>query len=64
MIDAIHDKRSGKSIRGQLAPSWAPRTSRARRGLGSEIGSNFNGAGTTVYTNLRAYWEFDSDRRL
>jgi hypothetical protein len=34
------------------------------RGVGPQIGYNFNVNGTTIYTNLRAYWEFDSYRRL
>jgi hypothetical protein len=34
------------------------------RGIGPQIGYNFNVNGTQVYTNLRAYWEFDSYRRL
>jgi len=34
------------------------------RGVGPQIGYNFNANGTTIYTNLRAYWEFDSYRRL
>jgi hypothetical protein len=34
------------------------------RGFGPQIGYNFNINGTQVYTNLRAYWEFDSYRRL
>ncbi len=34
------------------------------RGIGPQIGYNFNMGGTTIYTNLRAYWEFDSYRRL
>ena len=34
------------------------------RGVGPQIGYNFNVNGTQVYTNLRAYWEFDSYRRL
>jgi hypothetical protein len=34
------------------------------RGVGPQIGYNFSVAGTTIYTNLRAYWEFDSYRRL
>jgi len=34
------------------------------RGIGPQIGYNFQVNGTTVYTNLRAYWEFDSYRRL
>jgi hypothetical protein len=34
------------------------------RGIGPQIGYNFEVNGTTVYTNLRAYWEFDSYRRL
>jgi hypothetical protein len=37
--------------------------SRTRR-VGPQIGYNFSVGGTTVYTNLRAYWEFDSYRRL
>jgi hypothetical protein len=32
------------------------------RGVGPQIGYNFSVAG--IYTNLRAYWEFDSYRRL
>jgi hypothetical protein len=34
------------------------------RGVGPQIGYNFNVNGTAIYTNLRAYWEFDSFRRL
>jgi hypothetical protein len=34
------------------------------RGVGPQIGNNFNFNGTTVYANLRAYWEFDSYCRL
>ena len=34
------------------------------RGIGPQIGYNFTVAGQQVYTNLRAYWEFDSYRRL
>jgi hypothetical protein len=34
------------------------------RGIGPQFGYNFEVNGTTVYTNLRAYWEFDSYRRL
>jgi hypothetical protein len=34
------------------------------RGIGPQIGYNFDVNGTTVYTNVRAYWEFDSYRRL
>ena len=34
------------------------------RGVGPQIGYNFNVVGTTIYTNVRAYWEFDSYRRL
>jgi hypothetical protein len=34
------------------------------RGIGPQLGYNFQLNGTTVYTNLRAYWEFDSYRRL
>jgi hypothetical protein len=34
------------------------------RGIGPQIGYNFSVGGTTIYTNLRAYWEFDSYRRL
>jgi hypothetical protein len=33
------------------------------RGIGPQIGYNFNVNGTAIYTNLRAYWEFDSYRR-
>ena len=33
-------------------------------GIGPQIGYNFEVAGTTIYTNIRAYWEFDSYRRL
>jgi hypothetical protein len=36
------------------------RTSPVRAG----IGYNFNVNGTAIYANLRAYWEFDSYRRL
>ena len=48
--------------RGQRAV-LGPNESRTR-GLGAQIGYNFNLNGTTIYTNLRAYWEFDSYRRL
>jgi hypothetical protein len=34
------------------------------RGIGPQIGYNFQVNGSTIYTNLRAYWEFDSYRRL
>jgi hypothetical protein len=34
------------------------------RGIGPQIGYNFSVGGTTIYTNFRAYWEFDSYRRL
>jgi hypothetical protein len=34
------------------------------RGIGPQIGYNFNVNGTQVYTNIRACWEFDSYRRL
>jgi hypothetical protein len=34
------------------------------RGVGPQVGYNFNVNGTTISTNLRAYWEFDSYRRL
>jgi hypothetical protein len=34
------------------------------RGVGPQIGYNFNVNGTQVYANLRAYWEFDSYRKL
>jgi hypothetical protein len=34
------------------------------RGVGPQIGYNFNVGGTQIYTNIRAYWEFDSYRRL
>ena len=34
------------------------------RGIGPQIGYNFTVAGQQVYTNLRAYWEFNSYRRL
>jgi hypothetical protein len=34
------------------------------RGIGPQIGYNFNVNGTAIYTNLRAYWEFDAYRRL
>jgi hypothetical protein len=34
------------------------------RGVGPQIGFNFNVVGTTIYTNVRAYSEFDSYRRL
>ena len=34
------------------------------RGIGPQIGYNFNVNGTQVYTNIRAYWEFNSYRRL
>ena len=30
----------------------------------AQIGYNFSAGGTSVYTNLGAYWEFDSYRRL
>jgi hypothetical protein len=40
-----------------------PNESRTR-GVGPQVGYNFNVNGTTIYTNLRAYWEFDSFRRL
>jgi hypothetical protein len=40
-----------------------PNESRTR-GVGPQIGYNFKVNGTTIYTNLRAYWEFDSYRRL
>ena len=48
--------------RGQRAilGSNASRT----RGVGPQAGYNFNVNGTTIFTNLRAYWEFDSYRRL
>jgi hypothetical protein len=39
-----------------------PNESRTR-GIGPQIGYNFNVNGTAIYTNLRAYWEFDSYRR-
>jgi hypothetical protein len=53
----------------QLTPDHGQRTilgsnESRTRGLGPQVGYNFNVAGTTVYTNLRAYWEFDSYRRL
>jgi hypothetical protein len=48
--------------RGQRA-ILGPNESRTR-GVGPQIGYNFDVNGTTVYTNLRAYWEFDSYRRL
>jgi hypothetical protein len=47
---------------GQLA-ILGSNESRAR-GVGPQIGYNFNVGGQTIYTNLRAYWEFDSYRRL
>jgi hypothetical protein len=48
--------------RGQRA-ILGPNESRTRA-VGAQIGYNFNFNGKTVYTNLRAYWEFDSYRRL
>jgi hypothetical protein len=48
--------------RGQRA-ILGPNESRTR-GIGPQIGYNFNVNGTTIYANLRAYWEFDSSRRL
>jgi hypothetical protein len=39
-----------------------PNESRTRE-VGPQIGDNFNVGGTTSYTNLRFYWEFDSDRK-
>ena len=32
--------------------------------MGPQIGYNFSVGRTTVYTNLRAYWELDSYRRI
>ena len=34
------------------------------RGIGPQIGYNFSIGGTTIYTNLRGYIEFNSYRRL
>ena len=48
--------------RGQRA-ILGPNESRTR-GVGPQIGYNFNVNGTAIYTNVRAYWEFDSYRRL
>jgi hypothetical protein len=53
----------------QLAPDrgqraiLGPNESRTR-GVGPQIGYTFNINGTEINTSLRAYWEFDSYRRL
>jgi hypothetical protein len=53
----------------QLTPDSGQRailgTNESRtRGVGPQVGYNFNVGGQSIYTNLRAYWEFDSYRRL
>jgi hypothetical protein len=40
-----------------------PNESRTR-GVGPQIGYNFNVGGVSIYTNLRGYVEFDSYRRV
>ena len=37
---------------------------RGERGVGPQIGYNFNLGGTSIYTNLRGYTEFGSYRRV
>lgn len=48
--------------KGQL-PVLGPFESRTR-GIGPQIGYNFEIGGVSIYTNLRGYTEFDSYRRL
>jgi len=48
--------------RGQL-PLLGPSESRTR-GVGPQIGYNFNVGGVSIYTNLRGYTEFESYRRV
>jgi hypothetical protein len=48
--------------KGQL-PILGPFESRTR-GVGPQIGYNFNVGGVSIYTNVRGYTEFDSYRRI
>jgi hypothetical protein len=48
--------------KGQL-PILGPFESRTR-GVGPQIGYNFNVGGVSIYTNVRGYTEFDSYRRV
>jgi hypothetical protein len=47
---------------GQLA-ILGPNESRTR-GVGPQIGYNFNVGGVPIYSNVRGYTEFDSYRRV
>jgi hypothetical protein len=53
-----------RRVSSRILPRWLGPNESRTRGIGPQIGYNFNVNGAQVCTNLRAYWEFDSDRGL